>query len=186
MATIESVIASSSAADNSLEDNTKLELVDIKDEPQELYKEGMIWTKEDGPPPEGFTIYTMENGVCVLRRKRQRNLQKLGIGGFLVRVRGIRSGLDNDEVDMLPGQSTPSLEPPGPSFMGEGGDKPRRKPIRRKIKSKLSETFPSYIQEAFFGRELLECNKIDSSSGSEEEFPKDKSIHLSSVSILNV
>lgn len=79
MATIESVIAGSSAAENSLEDNTKLELVDVKDEPQELYKEGMLWTKEDGPPPEGFTIFTMENGVCVLRRKRQRNLQKLGI-----------------------------------------------------------------------------------------------------------
>ncbi|XP_030747185.1 histone-lysine N-methyltransferase 2C-like [Sitophilus oryzae] len=38
--------------ENTLED-TKLELVDLKDEPQEIYKEGMIWTKEDGPPPEG-------------------------------------------------------------------------------------------------------------------------------------
>lgn len=76
--------------DNALEDSTKLELVEMKDEPQELYKEGMIWTKDDGPPPEGFTIIPMENGISVLRRKRQRNLQKLGIGGFLVRMRGVR------------------------------------------------------------------------------------------------
>lgn len=76
--------------DIALEDSTKLELVEMKDEPQELYKEGMIWTKDDGPPPEGFTIIPMENGISVLRRKRQRNLQKLGIGGFLVRMRGVR------------------------------------------------------------------------------------------------
>lgn len=76
--------------DNSLEESAKLELIEMKDEPQELYKEGMMWTKEDGPPPEGFTIFTMENGISVLRKKRQRNLQKLGIGGFLVRLRGVR------------------------------------------------------------------------------------------------
>lgn len=73
-----------------MEQSAKLELVEMKEEPQEIYKEGMIWTKDDGPPPDGFTLFTMESGVCVLRRKRQRNLQKLGIGGFLVRMRGFR------------------------------------------------------------------------------------------------
>lgn len=110
----------------------------------------------------------------------------LGIGGFLVRVRGIRSGQDNDEVDMLPGQST-SLEPSS-AFISEG-DKPRRKPIRRKIKCKLSETFPSYLQEAFFGKELLDSNKIDSSSDSEEDVAKrekEKSISFSHVSVTNI
>lgn len=152
-----------------MDDTVKLDLADIKDEPQELYKEGMNWTKEDGPPPEGFTLYSMENGVTVLRRKRQRNLQKLGIGGFLVRVRGIRSGQDTDEVDMLPGQTTPILDPPAPPLPGEL-DKPRRKPVRRKIKSKLAETFPPYLQEAFFGKELLDSHQeLDSSSGSDED-----------------
>lgn len=56
----------------------KLELLDMKEDLHDLYKEGMIWTKEDGPAPDGFTLYTMENGTTVLRRKRQRNLQKLG------------------------------------------------------------------------------------------------------------
>lgn len=109
MATIESVVAGGSNAENSLQDTAKLELVDVKEEPQELYKEGMLWApKTDGAPPDGFTIYTTETGVTMLRRKRQRNLQKLGIGGFLVRMRGNRPDKDNDEVDVLPGQSTSS------------------------------------------------------------------------------
>lgn len=57
-----------------------------KEEPpvniQSQYREGMLVTpREDGrppEPPEGFTIYTQENGVMILRRKRVRNLQKLG------------------------------------------------------------------------------------------------------------
>lgn len=178
MATIESVVAGS-ATGNMLDDSAKLELVDVKDEPQEIYKEGMMWGKEDGPPPEGFTIFTMENGVCVLRRKRQRNLQKLGIGGFLVRVRGIRTGQDNDEIDVLPGQSSQSDIP-----IPVDGDKPRRKPVRRKPKSKLAETFPPYLQEAFFGRDLLDTTKELNSSSSDEEKhlnEGDKTIQLTQV-----
>ncbi|CAH1176242.1 unnamed protein product [Phaedon cochleariae] len=187
MATIESVVAGGSG-DNMLEDSAKLELVDIKDEPQELFKEGMIWTKEDGPPPEGFTIFTMENGIAVLRRKRQRNLQKLGIGGFLVRMRGIRSGQDNDDIDVLQGQanSNSDLAVPLPG----DGDKPRRKPIRRKPKSKLVETFPSYLQEAFFGKDLMdavECKKeVDSGSSDEDKDEMGRSIKLSQDELIAV
>lgn len=161
-----------------------MELVDVKDEPQEMYKEGMIWTKEDGPPPEGFTVFTMESGISVLRRKRQRNLQKLGIGGFLVRMRGIRSGQDNDDIDTLPGQSNPQSGELATPLPVEG-EKPRRKPIRRKPKSKLAETFPAYLQEAFFGRDLLDGidskKEVDSCSSYEEKSDKYKSINLSQV-----
>lgn len=93
---------------------------------------------------------------------------------------------DNDDVDMLPGQTTPTtLEPPTPSL--SEGDKPRRKPARRKPKSKLAESFPSYLQEAFFGKELLESTKeLDSTSDSDEETKsrseKDRTIQLSQVS----
>ncbi|KAF5271825.1 hypothetical protein FQR65_LT05056 [Abscondita terminalis] len=185
MATIESVVAGSSLGHGTLDDSTKLELVDIKEDPQDLYKEGMLWTKEDGAPPDGFTLYTMESGVSVLRRKRQRNLQKLGIGGFLVRVRGIRGNQDNDDVDTLPGQASGNLlEPTNPQLLNEG-DKPRRKPARRKPKSKLAESFPSYLQEAFFGKELLESTKeLDSTSDSDDDstkirIEKDRLINLS-------
>ncbi|KAL3280233.1 hypothetical protein HHI36_017729 [Cryptolaemus montrouzieri] len=182
LATIESVVAGGSGEGGTMEDNPKIELMDIKDEPQELYKEGMMWTKEDGPPPEGFTIFTMESGVSVLRRKRQRNLQKMGIGGFLVRVRGTRGGQENDDIDILPGQSNlPGIEPSTSMSVGPDGEKPKRKPIRRKPKSKLSETFPAYLQEAFFGKDLLDSTKELASSSSDEEKSTDvdRTIHLS-------
>lgn len=49
----------------------------------------MVWgSKENGPvpsPPEGFSLYTKECGMVVLRRRKQRNLQKLGdYPGFLL------------------------------------------------------------------------------------------------------
>ncbi|CAG9863833.1 unnamed protein product [Phyllotreta striolata] len=190
MATIESVVAGGNVIPTNMEDSAKLELVDIKDEPQELYKEGMMWTKEDGPPPEGFTIITMENGLNVLRRKRQRNLQKLGIGGFVVRMRGIRTGQDNDDVDSTVGQSglNPNDIVPSPA----DGDKPRRKAIRRKPKSKLAETFPAYLQEAFFGKDLMDtvdCKKeeVDCYSSDDEKTDKHyKSINLSQDEIIAI
>lgn len=77
MATIESVVAGGSL-DCSLDDSAKLELIDVKEEPMDIYKDGMIWSKADGPVPEGFTLYTTEGGITILRKKRQRNLQKLG------------------------------------------------------------------------------------------------------------
>ncbi|KAG5897188.1 hypothetical protein JTB14_022544 [Gonioctena quinquepunctata] len=188
MATIESVVAGGST-DNALDDSAKLELVDVKEEPQELYKEGMFWTKEDGPPPEGFTVITMENGISVLRRKRQRNLQKLGIGGFLVRMRGNRSGQDNEDIDIAcnqVGTNVGDLAAPLPM----DGDKPRKKPIRRKPKSKLAETFPSYLQEAFFGKDLMEtvdCKKeVESGSSDDEKDDKYKSINLSQDELMAV
>lgn len=163
MATIESVVAGGSL-DNSLEENGgKIDLTDVKDEPTEVLKEGMVWTpRGDQPPPEGFSIYTTENGIPILRRKRQRNLQKLGIGGFIVRIRGTRKDKEEDG----------DPEKPSDSVVGVNDDKPRRKPQRRKPKTKLSECFPLYMQEAFFGKDLMDTTKekeLESSSESDSE-----------------
>lgn len=181
MATIESVVAGNSL-DNSLEGETgKLELVDVKDEPTEV-KEGMVWTA-DQPPPEGFSVCTSEAGLPVLRRKRQRNLQKLGIGGFNARFR-TRKDKEEEGVDLekqgeawiLILRSGEPEKPGGPvlesSIVGVGDDKPRRKPQRRKPKPKLAECFPLYMQEAFFGKDLMDTTKdkdLESSSESEGE-----------------
>lgn len=109
----------------------------------------------------------------------------LGIGGFLARVRGFRSTQDNDDVDMLPGQTTPTENLTNPPLEGE---KPRRKPPRRKPKSKLAESFPPYLQEAFFGKDLLDTNnEMDSATDSEEDTSKiqgDKTIQLSQVTFI--
>merc|ERR1711976_577321 len=37
--------------------------------------------------PEGFTIVVKDNGLMVLRKRRYRDLKKVGIGGFQAKVR---------------------------------------------------------------------------------------------------
>ncbi|KAI8424060.1 hypothetical protein MSG28_002687 [Choristoneura fumiferana] len=138
-------------ADVEMPDDSKPDsTAEVKEEPgisNANLKEGILWNVvNEGPPPEGFTVYTTESGLTVLRRKRQRNLNKLGIGGFVVRQRQTTKTQADDEKD---GDGTQaSGESPG------NKRKPRRKP-----RSKLMEQFPSYMQEAFFGKELLEPAK---------------------------
>ena len=166
LAAIESVVSGS--ADNSIEDGSKIELMDPNEEAQ-IYKDGMEWSTSD-PAPEGFSLFTTETGQVVLRKKRQRNLQKLGIGGFSVRNRAVRT---KDE------------EPSTSSSQVSSDEIKKKKPNRRKQKNKLVETYPAYLQEAFFGRPLLECNvkvKLESSSSDEDSksnVSDDKTIKLS-------
>lgn len=104
-------------------------------------------------------------------------------------MRGTRGGQDNDDVDMLPGQSGSALPeiPVVTPLVPADADKPRRKPARRKPKGKLAESYPVYLQEAFFGRDLLDTVKDkepESGSGSDEEggtksVTEDKIVHLS-------
>lgn len=187
LASIESVVAGSSL-DNSLED-IKLEPLDPKEE-AEIYKDGMIWSSADSSPPEGFTLCTNEQGVVVLRKKRQRNLQKLGIGGFSVRNRSVRSTGNRDGEDDIDG-SLSQLN----SFENSIDSKnQKRKPMRRKQKSKLIETYPNYLQEAFFGKTLLDTNtsnsisynKFDTSSSEDDtksNVSDDKTIKLSGAEL---
>lgn len=165
LAAIESVVAGS--ADNSMED-VKMEPMDPNDEAQ-IYKDGMTWSSSE-PPPEGFSVFTTETGQVVLRKKRQRNLQKLGIGGFSVRNRAVRTTKNDEE----PSNST-----------AIGDDAKKKKPNRRKQKNKLVETYPVYLQEAFFGKYLMGPNakvKLESSSSDEDaksNVSDDKTIKLS-------
>lgn len=174
MAAIETVVAGGSL-DNSLE---KIEPLDPREE-QEIYKDGMIWDKTDSAPPEGFALFTNEQGVVLLRKKRQRNLQKLGIGGFVVRNRTVRKeGVNNDGDDAMDG-SLPhfTVEESQPA------DK-KKKQNRKKTKTKLLDTYPSYLQEAFFGKIILDKtkSKFEPSSSEDEtqnSVTDDKTIQLS-------
>lgn len=171
MDAIESVVAGSSLNN----DDVKLEPLDPREE-AEIYKDGMVWDKSESSPPEGFTLCTTEQGTLVLRKKRQRNLQKLGIGGFNVRNRTFRKdGPSKDDGDDVMEQSL--------LHYNESQDK-KKKTIRRKPKSKLTETYPSYLQEAFFGKSLLDTTKPKFESSSSEDETKsnvsdDKTIKLS-------
>uniref|UniRef100_A0A8D9A1L8 Histone-lysine N-methyltransferase 2C n=1 Tax=Cacopsylla melanoneura TaxID=428564 RepID=A0A8D9A1L8_9HEMI len=145
-----------------------------RDEPVD-YKEGSIVTPlEDGrppEPPEGFSIHTNEAGQMYLRRKRVRNLNRLGIGGFNVRVRNVKSK-DGEEGELPP--TTPDTPVTTPVCENGMGGVKRKGPLK-KPKSKISQTFPSYLQDAFFGRELLDNTKdtgsqdLDSSESEESE-----------------
>lgn len=90
---------------------------------------------------------------------------------------------ENDEIDSLATNSLIS-DVCQPIIMD--GDKPKRKAIRRKPKSKLAETFPTYLQEAFFGKDILESidakKEFDSFSTDEESNEKYDCIKLSQVS----
>lgn len=164
LAAIESVVAGS--ADNSIED-VKMEPMDPNEEAQ-IYKDGMTWSNSE-PAPEGFSLFTTETGQVILRKKRQRNLQKLGIGGFSVRNRAVRTTKNDEE----------------PSNSVGGEDSKKKKPNRRKQKNKLIETYPAYLQEAFFGKPLMDSNvkvKLESSSSDDEtksNVSDDKTIKLS-------
>ncbi|XP_017045294.1 histone-lysine N-methyltransferase 2C isoform X2 [Drosophila ficusphila] len=116
------------------------------EETLEKYKDGMIWDGTENAIPEGFTISTNDEGVHILRKKRQRNLQKLGIGGFSVRNRGLKKeSEETTAADQLN------------SMMAM--DK-KKKIIRKKQKNKLIEAYPVYLQEAFFGKPLLEGGEL--------------------------
>lgn len=89
-ATIESVVSGGKPSDIAAMLANKMDVDESpnKETPTEIYKEGMV--VQPGPdgkppePPEGFTIFTTEAGVMVLRRKRVRNLQRLGEIFFLL------------------------------------------------------------------------------------------------------
>lgn len=134
------------------------------------------------------------------RKGRQRRLEKLGIGGFTVKQRGrLSCNKEDDELNQdnnVERSNTPD------------GDKPkRRRRITKKHKSQLQESFPSYMQEAFFGKGLLDTihgnnnghpSAIDAPVADEVESEDDESldttksiakesiIELSSVEITNV
>lgn len=116
-----------------------------------------------------------------LRKKRQRKLHKLGIGGFVAKPRS--RGLSAKEHEPLPlglvGGETGSEAANIPTPAGDGAsqlpegvteaaavaaptgpEKPKR---RRRVKRKnpLEDSFPSYLQEAFFGHDLLVTSRTE-------------------------
>ena len=88
--------------------------------------------------PEGFTVITKENGLMVLRKRRYRDLKKVGIGGFQAK------------------QRTPSRKPKDEPEPGPDGEKPKKRPAWRPKKNKLLVQYPEYIQDAFFGKDIMD------------------------------
>ncbi|RWS27476.1 hypothetical protein B4U80_04620, partial [Leptotrombidium deliense] len=94
----------------------------------------------------------------VERKKRQRRLHKLGIGGFTVKQRGrLSKDEENDiSIDALNNESEITS-------VGSNNEKPKRR-RRAKKKNQLQDTYPSYLQEAFFGKSLMNSSKDSSAA----------------------
>ncbi|XP_052822499.1 histone-lysine N-methyltransferase 2C-like [Octopus bimaculoides] len=129
------------------------------------------------------------NGEEMIKKKRQRKQLGLGVGGFIVRQRNVRltasrqspsRQVDVNE-DLLKSEIGNTIEgsciDEGPSSITDSSisglmsDKIKKR-RRQKRKSQLEDSFPSYLQEAFFGKMLLDkCKdskeKLDSDSEGE-------------------
>uniref|UniRef100_A0A4W5MHL4 PHD-type domain-containing protein n=1 Tax=Hucho hucho TaxID=62062 RepID=A0A4W5MHL4_9TELE len=106
-------------------------------------------------------------------KKRKRKPYRPGIGGFMVRQRS-RTGQGKAKRSLSRKYSTGPL-PENPMCKEEGWNKMESTPAEetlpvseclekvkkryRKKRTKLEEEFPSYLQEAFFGKELLDKSK---------------------------
>ena len=153
--TIESVVSGGGSADTSLDNDP-----DALEEDDDLmppptptvgnqHKDGdIVRPLPDGrppEPPEGFSVVTKDNGVMVLRKRRYRDLKKVGIGGFQAKSRNT-----NKKTKEEPAESP------------DGGEKPKKRQAWRPKKNKILAQYPEYIQESFFGRSFLDsCSSSD-------------------------
>merc|ERR1712156_452463 len=101
-----------SSHDNSLEGDEEMD--DLDDVPPPTpggsnsgpgnHKDGeIVRPLPDGTapePPEGFTIVVKDNGLMVLRKKRYRDLKKVGIGGFQAKTRQPKGATKGKEEEI--------------------------------------------------------------------------------------
>lgn len=129
-------------------------------------------TKDDDEESKILSDKIDEDG----KRKRVRKLSKVGIGGFSVRQRGVRMNKDDSFNYKLNGDQSidvsasitnatiqTSLINDNTSTPNSASIKPKRIRKRPKKKVNLLDQYPSYLQEAFFGKSLLDnsSNKLN-------------------------
>ncbi|KAL4630959.1 histone-lysine N-methyltransferase 2C [Arapaima gigas] len=148
--------------DGDLEDSREGDLLDCEGKSDS--------SPERDPPEEDSKGAEGSDGT----KKRKRKPYRPGIGGFMVRQRS-RTGQGKAKRSLSRKDSSGSVSenllakdegwselapetpiddtPPGP----DTGEKVKKR--YRKKKTKLEEEFPSYLQEAFFGKDLLDKSK---------------------------
>ncbi|KAM9319960.1 histone-lysine N-methyltransferase 2D [Gastrophryne carolinensis] len=103
-------------------------------------------------------------------KKKKRKPYRPGIGGFMIRQRKTHTRSKKGHAAFLEAfresQGQEQVHPDDvPETPTEGGPEPgtteaeEKKKRRGRKKSKLEDMFPTYLQEAFFGRELMEFSK---------------------------
>ncbi|XP_026223798.1 histone-lysine N-methyltransferase 2D isoform X3 [Anabas testudineus] len=130
--------------------------------------------REDGAErnarPEGGTEGMAEETDD--SKKRKRKPYRPGIGGFMVRQRKCHTRMKKEFFAQLAGETTLDGQPIGRTI--EDGPHPdtdnimdpkpaegeeQAKKRRGRKKSKLEDMFPAYLQEAFFGKTLIDLSK---------------------------
>lgn len=92
------------------------------------------------------------------KKKRQRRLHKLGIGGFSVKQRGRMSATKDEDTNLEVEVNATELTGNQESV---ASDKPKRRRRISKKKNQLQDSFPQYMQEAFFGKSLLDSSQTE-------------------------
>ncbi|XP_037540800.1 histone-lysine N-methyltransferase 2D isoform X2 [Nematolebias whitei] len=105
-------------------------------------------------------------------KKRKRKPYRPGIGGFMVRQRKCHTRMKKEFFAQLAGETTLDGQPiertieegPHPDTDNIMDPKPsegeeQAKKRRGRKKSKLEDMFPTYLQEAFFGKTLIDLSK---------------------------
>ncbi|XP_031695346.1 histone-lysine N-methyltransferase 2D-like [Anarrhichthys ocellatus] len=118
---------------------------------------------------------TKESEVTECNKKRKRKPYRPGIGGFMVRQRGGKVGPSriklsrNDSTERILGdEGLPGADVSMETVLPAEQTMEKVKKRYRKKKTKLEEEFPCYLQEAFFGRVLLDVSRLaDRKQGAE-------------------
>ena len=108
------------------------------------------------------------------RKQQQQKQQKLGIGGFCIKQRGRLTSNKEDPEEDPERSSTPD------------GDKPKRKRRNNKKKPQLQDMYPAYLQEAFFGKNILNDAKPETKISDNEDDECDLKMDTKANTINNV
>ncbi|CAH1773145.1 unnamed protein product [Owenia fusiformis] len=148
-------------------DGSEPPVKDIDDEFKFKESDGEVSPTKKGEFP-------ISEGMVVKAKQKRRTHIGLGIGGFKVKPR-YRAGLLGKALPLKPGQATalpiqPTIPEEGEMIEGEirlpegqfSPNDPLKKPVRKrrpKRRSQLEDNYPSYLQEAFFGKSTLDNTK---------------------------
>ncbi|XP_052693645.1 histone-lysine N-methyltransferase 2C-like isoform X7 [Crassostrea angulata] len=103
------------------------------------------------------------------KERKKRTTIGLGVGGFIAKARSrqtnVKRQMSEVSAEMADGQPRPEGEDGEPvPLLVEGEVKKQRKRQARK-KSQLENSFPNYLQEAFFGKDILDKSKAKVKQG---------------------
>ncbi|XP_062583386.1 histone-lysine N-methyltransferase 2C-like [Saccostrea cucullata] len=150
--------------------------------PAEARGEGDSLLSPTGQVPPGIPLEGEK------KERKKRTTIGLGVGGFIAKQRSrqtnVKRQMSEVAAEMADGQPRPEGEDgePVPIQLGEGEMKKQRKRQARK-KSQLENSFPNYLQEAFFGKDILDKSKAKVKQGHRADSDSDNESRASTPNL---